>query len=32
MGVIWVVVKIMGPFGVPIIVRHLIFRLPKKGP
>ena len=29
---IWVVVKIMGPFGVPNIVRHLIFRVPKKGP
>ena len=29
---IWVVVKIMVPFWVPIIVRHLIFRVPKKGP
>ena len=28
----WVVVKIMVPFWVPIIVRHLIFRVPKKGP
>ena len=25
----WVVVK---PFWVPIIIRHLIFRVPKKGP
>ena len=31
-GVIWVVVKIMVPFWVPIIIRHLIFRVPKKGP
>ena len=22
----------MVPFGVPIIIRHLIFRVPKKGP
>ena len=29
---IWVVVKMMVPFWVPIIVRHLIFRVPKKGP
>ena len=29
---IWAVVKIRVPFGVPIIVRHLIFRVPKKGP
>ena len=29
---IWVVVKIMVPFWVPIIIRHLIFRVPKKGP
>ena len=28
---VWVVVKIMVPFWVPIIVRHLIFRVPKKG-
>ena len=28
---IWVVVKIMVPFWVPIILRHLIFRVPKKG-
>ena len=30
-GCIWVVVKIMVPFWVPSIVRHLIFRVPKKG-
>ena len=29
---IWVVVKIMVPFWAPIIIRHLIFRVPKKGP
>ena len=29
---IWVVVKIMVPFWVPIIVRHLVFRVSKKGP
>ena len=29
---IWVVVKIMIPFWVLIIIRHLIFRVPKKGP
>ena len=29
---IWVVVKIMVPFGVSNIVRQLIFRVPKKGP
>ena len=28
----WVVVKILFLFGVPIIIRHLIFRAPKKGP
>ena len=28
----WVVVKIMVPFWVPIILRHLILRVPKKGP
>ena len=28
----WVVVKIMVPFWVPIIIGHLIFRVPKKGP
>ena len=27
---IWVVVKIRVPFGVPIIIRHLIFRVPQK--
>ena len=27
----WVVVKIMVPFWVPIIIRHLLFRVPKKG-
>ena len=26
----WVVVKIMVPFWVPVIVRHLILRVPKK--
>ena len=26
------VVKIMVPFWIPIIIRHLIFRVPKKGP
>ena len=26
------IVKIMVPFWVPIIIRHLIFRVPKKGP
>ena len=29
---IWVVVKIMVPFGVPTLIRHLLFRVPKKGP
>ena len=29
---IWVVVKNRVPFWVPNIVRHLIFRVPKKGP
>ena len=29
---IWVVVNMMVPFGVPIIVRHLLFRVPKKRP
>ena len=28
----WVVVKIRVTFGVPDIVRHLLFRVPKKGP
>ena len=26
----WAVVKIMDPFWIPIIIRHLIFRVPKK--
>ena len=30
-GVIWVVVKIMVLFWIPIIIRHLIFWVPKKG-
>ena len=29
---IWVVIKIMVPLWVPIIIRHPIFRVPKKGP
>ena len=29
---IWEVVKILAPFWIPIIIRHLIFRGPKKGP
>ena len=28
----WVVVNIRVPFGVLIIIRHLFFRVPKKGP
>ena len=28
----WVVVKIMAPFWIPIIIRPLIFRVPKRGP
>ena len=28
----WVVVKIMVPFWISIIIRHLISRVPKKGP
>ena len=31
LGSTWVVVKIMVPFWVPNIVRHLLFRVPKKG-
>ena len=27
---IWVVVKIMVPFGVPITIRHPLFRVPQK--
>ena len=30
--IVWVVVKISVPFWVPIIIRHLLFRVPKKGP
>ena len=29
---IWMVVKIMVPFRVLSIIRHLVFRGPKKGP
>ena len=29
-GCLWVVVKIMVPFWIPIIIRHLIFRDPKR--
>ena len=29
---IWVVVNVMVPFWVPIFIRHLLFRVPKKGP
>ena len=29
---IWVIVKIMVPVWVPIIIRHLLFKVPKKGP
>ena len=29
---IWVVFKIMVPFWIPILIRHLIFRVAKKGP
>ena len=28
---IWVVIKIMAPFWIPIIIRPLIFRVPQKG-
>ena len=28
---IWVVVNIMVPFGVRIIIRHLLLRVPQKG-
>ena len=31
-GYIWVVAKIMVPFWVLIFIRHLIFRVPRKGP
>ena len=30
--VIWVVVKIMVSSWIPIVIRHQIFRVPKKGP
>ena len=30
--IMWVVVKIMVPFGVPNIIWHLLCRVPKKGP
>ena len=30
-GSTWVVVEIMVPSGVPIIIRHLLFRVPEKG-
>ena len=29
---IWAVVKIMVPFWIPAIIRHLIFRVPKTEP
>ena len=29
---IWVIVRVMVPFWVPIIIRHLIVRVPEKGP
>ena len=29
---IWVVVKIMVPFGVFSMIRHLVFRGPQRGP
>ena len=31
MLIIWVVVKIMVPFWIPSIIRHLVYRGPKKG-
>ena len=30
-SLIWVVVRIMVPFWVPIFIRHLLFKVPKKG-
>ena len=30
-GIIWVVVKIVVPFWILFIIRHLVFRVPKKG-
>ena len=32
LGSIWVVVKVMVPFWVPILIQHLLFRVPKSGP
>ena len=29
---LWVVAKIRVPFWVPIIIRHLVFRVPKRDP
>ena len=29
---IWVVVKTRVPYWVPTIIRHVLFRVPKKGP
>ena len=29
-GFIWVVVKVIVPFWIPIIIRHLIFRVPTR--
>ena len=29
---IWVVVKSSVPFWVPVKIRHLLFKVPKKGP
>ena len=31
LGSKWVVVKFVVPFRIPVIIRHLIFRVPKKG-
>ena len=32
LGLIWVFVKVMVPFWIPSIIRHLIFRVATKGP
>ena len=32
MGFIWAVVKLMVPFWILIIIRHLVLRVPQKGP
>ena len=32
LGFMWVVIKIVVPLWIPTIIRHLIFRVPKKGP